>query len=356
MSNRHDDFVLRPFLYSRLCALLGNVRVTNAGQPCQAHLVTSPLARSGRRLELESWGENYVVDCPVCGDSRQRLYVGHLWGHFDERTGTRNWWMIKCFNEDCFSEYARRMELASRIFDTLRGLVGPYGDLSDRLRPARVVSEHRTACMPGPVILVDNLVGSHPARLYLESRGFDCSELTELYRVGYCAEPHRRFPLAANRLVLPVYQDDELVGWQARLPYDQPPNGQPKYYSMPGFKKSRALYNLDRARGHDHVVLVEGPTDVWRYGPEAVASFGKSVSLSQLELLRQYFDRIVVLLDADARHEARRVFERLSPHVGRVWLVHLREGSDPGSLPRNALRRSVARAMAKDDPVVEPGS
>ena len=48
MSNSED--VLRPRLYQRLCEMFDDVKVNNHGQPCEGHLVSSPLARSGMRL------------------------------------------------------------------------------------------------------------------------------------------------------------------------------------------------------------------------------------------------------------------------------------------------------------------
>ena len=53
-------------------------------------------------------------------------------------------------------------------------------------------------------------------------------------------------------------------------------------------------------------MVVEGPTDVWRLGSNAVALFGKSISVPQVALLVSHFAGrpIVVGLDRDAQSEA----------------------------------------------------
>ena len=116
--------------------------------------------------------------------------------------------------------------------------------------------------------------------------------------------------------------------------------------TCPGMRQSQLLYGLDQANGLGFAVLVEGPTDAWRYGPGAVAAFGKSVSPAQLELLRASFDDVVVLLGGDAREESRAAADRLAALVRRAVLVRLREGVDPGSLPRARLRSIVQGAVA----------
>ena len=64
--------------------------------------------------------------------------------------------------------------------------------------------------------------------------------------------------------------------------------------------KASMLYGLPQALAATGPVLVcEGPTDVWRAGPGAVALLGKSLSLAQQHLLVRHFvgRPIVVLLD-----------------------------------------------------------
>ena len=142
----------------------------------------------------------------------------------------------------------------------------------------------------------------HP---YLETRGIDF-ETAERLQIGYDER--------ANRIVIPVRHQGEIVGWQKRSvpdgdwgPGTKPPPGSgytPKYLNPPSFPKSQVLYNLDRVeeRGEREVILVESPFSVIRAEAlgitNAVASFGASPSAEQLRQLRK-FGKVSVWYDDD---------------------------------------------------------
>lgn len=144
--------------------------------------------------------------------------------------------------------------------------------------------------------------GYHP---YLETRGID-RETAEDMGLGYDER--------MNRIVIPVYHEGFLVGWQKRSvpdgPWGQgtkPPQGQgyvPKYLNPPGFPKRQVLYNLEtvESRGERSVILVESPFSVIKAEalgvPNVVASFGASPSDEQLRQLRK-FDTVYVWYDDD---------------------------------------------------------
>ena len=115
-----------------------------------------------------------------------------------------------------------------------------------------------------------------------------------------------------------------------------------KYINSPEtplFKKSRLLFNLDRAREvvreAGRILLVEGQLDAlrcWDSGlKEAVAPQGTSVTEEQLDLIKRYTDRLDVLLDSDAA--GAKAVLRLLPMAFKAGLeVHvlgLPEGADP---------------------------
>jgi len=79
-------------------------------------------------------------------------------------------------------------------------------------------------------------------------------------------------------------------------------------------KKSRLLYGLPQAvRTTGPVVIVEGPTDVWRLGGNAVGLFGKDMSRGHQDLIARYFRGrpIVLFLDRDAREQANKLRRQL---------------------------------------------
>ena len=78
------------------------------------------------------------------------------------------------------------------------------------------------------------------------------------------------------------------------------------------------------------MVIVEGPTDVWRLGCGAVGLFGKDMSLHQQALLDQHLPGrpVVVFLDRDAQDKAQEL-QRTLLNRGRVTvLAGLPDGRD----------------------------
>src|SRR5690606_19282569 len=85
----------------------------------------------------------------------------------------------------------------------------------------------------------------------------------------------------------------------------------PKYINSPEttvYHKSRVLFGLHHARQEirrqGEAILVEGYTDVISLSQagvgHVVASSGTALTREQIEAIRQYCDRIVLIYDADA--------------------------------------------------------
>jgi hypothetical protein len=185
------------------------------------------------------------------------------------------------------------------------------------------------------------LPANHHAVAYLRGRGYDTDRLSRELHVSYCPRAYPEFPLAYDRVIVPVHCGGRPVGWQARY-VGEPPAGVPKYYTMPGMAKGECLYNFDAASAHPFVVVCEGVSDVWSFGSEAVALFGKAVSGPQARLIASTWGQgvAVVMLDGDAAKEAREVHDALRG-VRRRVVVALPPDGDPGDYPREELRRFV---------------
>jgi hypothetical protein len=94
--------------------------------------------------------------------------------------------------------------------------------------------------------------------------------------------------------------------------------------------------------------------DASRVGSNAVALFGKSMSAGQPERLRCSFKGrpIVILLDADARHEAQDMQRQFTEErewessVGRVVIAELPTGGKaPADFPREVIVECVEKAL-----------
>ncbi|TMJ00943.1 MAG: hypothetical protein E6G97_18595 [Alphaproteobacteria bacterium] len=346
--------VLRPALYFALQSLFRHVKVLRHGEPFAAVKTADTFyAQHGFTLDISAWGETYVVCCPFCNDTRNRLYVCHAWG-LPESFGRQSWRFVKCFNDDCLKEPGNRRSLAHMVFEQA---MFSYGK-SDVVLQASPGAPKRTSgpvSYPGVCYPLSQLTGPHPARQYVISRGHDPDELWRLYGVAWCMDAcSQALALASGRLIIPLRAaSGDMVSWQARYMGETDWKLTPKYYNCPDAPRSGLLYALDRASSAPVLVVVEGVTDVWRYGDGAVAICGKEVSCEQATLLIKHArDRpIAILLDPEAWEESGKAFSRLALAGAKfLFRIKLRAGPDPGSLPRPLLRAIVKQALLANYP------
>lgn len=328
--------VLNLDLYEALKSVFGEVKIANEGVPMRSRLSRDPYDPSKWAETVVEAGEEYRVCCPFCSDTRFRLYINHKWNTcVGEGEKKKHGWrgMINCFNEKCDTTPLEGM---------LKGYV--------RNRPfvrrtvAQSVSDGAMprVTWPGTCVKLSELPCSHPAIQYLVGRKFDPMEIEALWNVRFCTaceyNPRYASSLVAGRLVVPIYWEREMVGWQTRAIIE---GATPKYYTMPGLRKQQLLYNGDRARSYPVGVLVEGVTDAWRIGPRACALLGKSISVYQQQHLCDWFRGgwLINLLDPDALDNMEAVHKHFDPKTfpGKYLVLRLPAGTDAGSTDRDRL-------------------
>lgn len=342
-----DVGVLNPLLYRRLIELFGDVRVTNVGVARVERRTPDPFRYGRIRTARVVAGEEYAASCPFCQDRRHRLSINHRYSAAGRARS-----LAKCFNEDCLSDPANLEKLAAMIGLAAAAPAGIAGAGSDAVC---------TVTWPENVVPIDFLPAEHPARGYLVSRGFDPAELAADWQVGFVDGESSAMPDPAGRIFVPVLgvrsdaagDTTVALGWQARSVPGIEAAVAPgeKYLTMRGLAVARVLYGLPAAAAAGGpVVLVEGVTDAWRYGPGALALFGKSVGAAKAALIRRLLPGrdVVVMLDADAAKEgaaAMNVLRRELPGR-RIARAVLPPGcNDPGECSAQELRESVAAAL-----------
>lgn len=328
--------VLNPALYHSLNSAYGEVRIANEGESYMGRMARDP-ANPTRWIEhLTQGGEEYRICCPYCNDTRFRLYVNHKYGSINKEGKPGYYHLINCFNEQCDM---RRFAVSLKPFMRNRINLNSAQVLHHKDEPIL-----RTT-LPGECVPLTELGPNHPANLYLWNRGFDPAQLQQHWDVKFCVSapesPRYAAGLVSNRIIVPIYWEGELVGWQTRAINDVE---LPKYYTMPGFKKQRILYNGTRARAYKTVVVVEGVTSAWRTGPDAVGLLGKSVSSHQRELLCMYWrdGGLINMLDPDAMEDIERVHKKLRPESfpGRYMDMILADNKDPAAFGTTPQLRS----------------
>lgn len=334
---------LNPRLFKCLQKAFGHVVVANVGESMISRVVPSYREEGRAELEISHPGEYYQVDCPHCHDTRHRLWINHMFGRKSAIPGYKHINLCICYNEDCFSDYSKRIDLLNELTED------PELLSNSKIVPGRTDVVDRVMELPGPMKLLHELPYDHPANRYLASRFYEPEKLGRFYGVGYCT--NSIYGLARNRIIAPIYMDKKLRGWQARFVGElnwKSPDAPPKWWTGPGVQRSRVLYNFDNAVKYQTGVLVEGPGDVWATGPMSMAILGSSLTNDQLSLILSRFrtGSFVMMIDPDQKGKktATKMEARLSGqfHKG-LAVVWLPAGTDPGKLDRGYLHDYINR-------------
>lgn len=363
--------VLNPTLYRALQRKFGEVDVVAPGHAIVWKKVPIPRGRGRRkfRREVTYSGEEYRIRCPFCRDHRPRLYINHRWGVWDEETQSYNLFLANCFNEGCLEDFQSQRQLYERVYL-------PSGQWNRKIRVRRGVTVRSGELVeipdPGPLVRLDDLAAEQPqhhAIEYLRSRDLDPVKLGRRWGVSYCS--WSRYPMASDRIIIPVRMGGIQVGWQARFIGDDfggcPLNDAkiPKYWTSPGMPRRLVAYNFDQAIRHRTVVIVEGPPDVWAGGARYMGLLGKTMSPQlQARFLAAMRNRhgdgftVVIMLDPKQDERARQrgrahhiaaLKQQLEAHLpGRICEVYLKGFKDPGKVGSpQKLRRIVQEEAAR---------
>lgn len=316
--------------------------------PCITPLSTSHI----------SGGEQYAVNCPFCGDTRHRLYVSHMWNQIIETSNHVKYHcskhLIRCFNEDCQRKEENFNQLCERLIHVMKNpQVIRLADVQTVELQTNLTTIKNQVPYPEQAMSLRDPRVPHHVLQYLENRGFDIDYVASWgVQVAWIPYPIQgeEIPMKYPILIVPVYQYGHYWFWQGRLvPVDGTEHGDlerratgefySKYYIPRGAKKNWALYNLDNAEKFSEVAIVEGVTDVWRIGDNAVATFGKQLSPAQKKTLRDRFrgKRLVFVPDMNdpqtvAIAEAQRIELLSSGSFSAVEISCIESGKDPGSL------------------------
>jgi hypothetical protein len=187
---------------------------------------------------------------------------------------------------------------------------------------------------------------------YLKGRGFnDVPDLCKRYKLRCALRGEQR-----QRLVFPVYSGGKLIAWTGRAIR----KAENRYLSYPGNDViKRVLYNEQNVLGGGlALVIVEGPIDTLKIdfygqalGVRCVGMLGTARTQGQINRLmelRERFDDLFILLDADAGAQALELQSSLTILSPRV--AFLPPGvEDPGVLRASQVRgllRGMLRAAA----------
>jgi len=350
--NRHISRPLNATLYKRMVQQFGEVLIAKPGE---AMVGGGMMMNRGKlRYTPLSSGEYYRVNCPYClqrnsVDTKHRLWINHRWGvgldpgmpFYDPQD--KFWHMAVCYNENCLESSANRRDLRIRLYTG----IGRELHRGETVKIAQGTVSYASLGVtdyPGYCQRVDTLSSDHCANQYLIGRGFDPKMLGEVYDVSYCHNSDQ-YPLVTGRIVVPIHMNGQMVGWQARPPYDADWKAirQPKYYNCPGTNKRLMLYGLQQAEYSPFCTVVEGVTDVWKLGAGAVCVLGCTMSPQQAAWINSRWSVAFIALDSDATKKAedtKRILEQSGNTTAVV--VPMPAGLDPATMNNDCFWDLVA--------------
>jgi DNA primase len=141
---------------------------------------------------------------------------------------------------------------------------------------------------------------------------------------------------AQDSVTIPVQAPDgTTIGFVARTVEGK------AFKNTPGLPKGKVLFNLHRVKSAGTVYIVESSFDAIRLdqvGLPAVATLGANVSLSQIQLLGQYFYNMVLIADNDdaGKIMADRLREKLGVRISVITLDE--QYKDIGDMDDDAIR------------------
>jgi DNA primase len=140
-----------------------------------------------------------------------------------------------------------------------------------------------------------------------------------------------------DSVTIPIHSPDGMtIGFVARTVEGK------DFKNTPGLPKSKVLFNLHRIKNSPTVYVVESSFDAIRLdqvGFPAVATLGANVSVSQIELLKRYFNNIVLIADND---EAGKIMsEKLVEKLGsQITIINIdKKYKDIGDMDDESIRQ-----------------
>jgi len=169
---------------------------------------------------------------------------------------------------------------------------------------------------------------------YLRDRGFNPKKLCKIWNIqGIGLAPG----LLAWRLFIPIDHYGQTVSWTTRAVTNDKQRYWSASFNQEAVPHKSILYGLDYCR--NSIVVVEGPTDVWRIGPGAAATFGTSEKQSQVLEISRFPNRAICFdNDHSAQKRATQLMDSLSVFDGTTHNIIIDEG-DPGEASNKTIRQ-----------------
>lgn len=258
-----------------------------------------------------------------------------------------------CYNPDCEANYGGEfewlvMQLSDRNRLEAKRFIAKKG--SETKKDITSILSHLTEAeerMPIiPQMKIDELVeqfwSAPDAVEYMRGRGFT-DETIKTFEVG--------FDRSRQLVTVPIHSPDgDVVGVNGRGIYSK------RHKLSKRLPRNRILFNLHRAKQSPIAVITESQFDSMRVHqagyPNTVATMGSHVSKEQFALLQKYFERVIIMMDADkaGRKAGRNI---ASGYAGKVeWAIWSEDevyphgAKDPGEMTDEEIKKCIENSVS----------
>ena len=275
-------------------------------------------AEAGHKNVRDGW---IGTDCPFCV-GKQRMHLGYnLDGDY-----------FNCWQCGPHPTRDTLIKLLNVDEKSVKKLIHQYGghDGRARVRLQRDKKPFKFPSSTGPLLPVH--------KQYLLDRGFDPDRLESEWDLRGSG-PISRLDVYDYRLrvIAPVMWGGEVVTFQGR---DITDRQMAKYKACPEeYEKvhhKHILYGKQESWGSTGLI-VEGITDVWRFGPAAAGTFGITYTRKQLRTIRDAFNRVFILYDPEeqAQRQAKKMRLELGGYTKSIEVHIVQLERDPGSMDQD---------------------
>lgn len=327
----------------------------------------------------KSAGDNTRFRCPFCGEENYKLYVKNDTGIYqcfhcgtngnaitflekyygysfrDAKEQVEDW-SGEEIDAKSINRYEGLSDMESLYLSLVKGvpLEGAHKEEPKEVIPLPTNFKLLSQNMNNPEAL--------PFLNYLHSRGVTLQEIYT-HQMGYVIEGLVRksnldeqgnpeYFVMRNSVVFLTFDDDgKYLYWNSR---SLDPNTSVKSLNGPAManehSKNDVVFNLNKAKKTDKIVIFEGVFNALMAGDSGVATFGKMVTDEQLERFKQaYMEnnrlKFYVFLDDDARSQATKLAQRLVTITDQVYIVDTPYGdNDANDIGREATAELISKA------------
>lgn len=184
---------------------------------------------------------------------------------------------------------------------------------------------------------------------YLQKRKFDPDYLEELWDLRSSGPMSVLDKISyKHRIIIPFEWDGKIVTFDSRDVTNKHNN---KYQACSLEREEiphKAIVYGKQSEWDEIGICVEGPTDVWRFGPKSFATSGINYKSKQVRVIAKYFKEVAVCFDDETQAiiQANKLIADLKFRGVKAYRVPIKD--DPGSMSQsdaNSLVKNILKGV-----------